>query len=253
MSTGSRRLLTTVFKTPPKTPQSVTIAGAAGSPGSTPAGSAEEASPVKTTTKVLATTVLSGYLGKQKKKTGTSVIATRLFTQSTFQKRFFVLTSHELAYRDKEDDVDVKQIWTLVEDVKAVVAAAEDGADTKEFDVTVVEDGAERFLRLQAPDAETAKKWIAFIDAAIKPVVIENTDIMPAVAVATTGAAVMSADAPSPIAGASGELAIRDVDKTIEVSASVDDLPLPIVGEGGSVSKPAAAENWFWGMCCSAE
>lgn len=194
----------------------------------------------------------------------------RLFgVGSNPQKRYFVLTAKELAYKEKDNgDNEFKVVWKIPSEVTKVEAPE---AGSKEFGVIVLENGVPRSVKLLAADPMAAAKFASAVSAAIKAATISKTSADGAAgldvsAVASVGATELTLEdanetsvlSASPSATTKGleESTIMSADVPSELPSLVEDAPVPIAAEGDQArsedqAKPAV---WsFWGMCCSAE
>lgn len=183
----------------------------------------------------------------------------RLFGGSNPQKRYFVLTPNELAYKEKDsEDAEFKMIWKIGTDVIRVEPPE---TDSKEFNVIIVESGAPRTLRLLGADAASAKKFATAVEVSLKAASLPKSIAPPAPAPVNTTldelsiedskATIMSHEQPSAIETIEEASLQSETDVAVAVTtlteSTMDDAPVPI--EERSETKPAV---WFWG-CCSAE
>jgi len=193
----------------------------------------------------------SGYLWKQPSKR-------RFLGVTTTQKRFFVLTTNELAYKEKEDDSEYRTIWKIPSEVVSVEAPE---AGSKDFGVVVVENGSQRLMKLTASDAVAATKFSIAVTSCIqafvtpftapeKPAVnsmddlaIENDEPVPS--------SIVNVNELSPVLE---ESPMKEAERETEPSVGVELTEEEVVSIPVDISKDNTKPNvWFWGMCCSAE
>jgi len=219
--------------------------------------SADEKSGILT---VLSSPVIEAvYLLKQPSK--------RRFINSA-QKRYFVVTANEVAYKEKSEDTEYKTVWKIPADVISVEMPA---ANSKEFAITVMEGDAQRVVRLIAPDIEEANKFTTAVQNVLKkaaalaaakksvPNVVAAMDNLaiqnaPPAVVAVSQSVEASKVTTDIVNEASSEPTLEAAQESstaaVEVATTEEEPVLLSTSDDIAASKPNV---WFWSMCCSAE
>ena len=199
--------------------------------------------------------IQSGFLYKQSSKR-------RVFGTSNWQKRYFVLTSNEIAYREKEtEDSEWRGAWRIPSEVLSIDPPI-DGS--KDFSVSISkEGGAMRILKLSASDSATAKEWASAISNVLKAALgtptktggddlaitdIPTTSEEPAVEVAAQEEP-MDITEDDHAQSYQPEAVPTEVSEQEEI-AVITEPPEPIAD---ITLKQKSTWVWLWSFCCSAE
>jgi len=201
---------------------------------------------------------------------------------NTNQKRFFVLTPNELAYKEKDsEEQEYKVVWKIPSEVLSVEFPE---INSKEFGVVVMENGASRVVKLSATDNAAAMKFANAIHNAIQKASATQipTSAAPAsTSMATTDEAEKAAGGekiPDDLAitnGSSDSSSVKlessqegSAEESVATQQTVEVTEAPAAGEAValpsddvvsvSAVEQKSSENksswtWFWGACCAAD